>query len=491
MEALMDLLQVPDGEHPFGDEAAETAFRKLFGEDHFQEANRLIWTCHHYDEIPPVTTPVQLVVLIDDLLNIYDRWPEHLANEKKLQRNQWRKNALQDPPFCLDASLAEQLGNDPKRLSQWLQDHYPHLIAVFDKSFEDPPYEPFDVYDHVRRHLRSRVKRTDGHFENDHCWGQPLVAWEHFPDAPGLAGDAKAAVDELRVWAVKKAAQTMGDNGLITRPNGTAKAVMHEETLRLVGDGAGGTLAATPAVEEQAVENPDVPRELPAERGRLVKALVGLRAILARGPKRQFTEAVQEDVETAAAIQAVDDANQKNGRVWESGDELLLSTVDAIAALLYQVSHLKSLPAPPLILRGLDNLIDDCGGPRPTADRVNAPEGDSEDGPAGADGFRYGGKVYAPLARGPFRALSAIWQSKDRCLHSRDLPELLYGDREEELNENTLRGLRGELNGFFRHHAIPYKATVRGVRIAIKTDVLQAVKTTKRPKAPRKKKTRR
>ena len=251
----MDLLQVPDGEHPFGDEAAETAFRKLFGEDHFEAANRLIWTCHHYDEIPPVTTPADLVTLIDDLLSIYDRLPEHLVTEKKLEWKRWRENALQSAPLCLDASLAEQLGNDRKLLNQWLQDHYPHLIAVFDKSFEDPPYEPIDVYDHVRRHLRSRAKRTDGHFETDHCWGQPLVAWEHFPDAPALSGDAKAAVDELRVWAVKKAAQTMGDNGLITRPNGTANAVMHEETLRLVGDGAGGKPAAAPLGGDQGGGN--------------------------------------------------------------------------------------------------------------------------------------------------------------------------------------------------------------------------------------------
>jgi hypothetical protein len=91
-------------------------------------------------------------------------------------------------------------------------------------------------------------------------------------------------------------------------------------------------------------------------------------------------------------------------------------------------------------------------------DEQSRPADDSEDGPVAPDGFRYCGKVYSPLARGPFRALSVAWESEGRCVDREDLAETLYEDREEPVNENTLRDLRGALNDFFRAYNIPYKA---------------------------------
>jgi hypothetical protein len=127
----------------------------------------LLWKCHNYDKIAPVTTHAELVALIDNLLNIYDRWPV-----------------------------------------------------------------PCDKYDRVRCHLRSRAGSFGGEFEGEHTWGQPLVEWRQFSDAPNLVGDAKAAVDELRMWAVKKtaAASKAGDNQQV------ASAAEVENMLNLVGD---------------------------------------------------------------------------------------------------------------------------------------------------------------------------------------------------------------------------------------------------------------
>ncbi len=137
----------------------------------------LLWKCHHYEEIPPVTTHAGVVALIDDLLNIYDRWPPE--------------------------------GPLPPGLKRW------------------------DPYDQARRHLRSRAKRGDGNFEADHTWGQPLVAWEHFPDAPSLAGDAKAAIDELRIWAVKKAARPPSTRRTATKRPAHNKGTKTAKTKRI------------------------------------------------------------------------------------------------------------------------------------------------------------------------------------------------------------------------------------------------------------------
>jgi hypothetical protein len=126
-----------------------------------------------------------------------------------------------------------------------------------------------------------------------------------------------------------------------------------------------------------------------------------------------------------------------------------------------------------------------------SSDEQERPADDSEDAPVAPDGFRYCGKVYSPLARGPFRALSVVWESENRCVNREDLAEAIYGDREEELEENTLRGLRSELNGFFRAHHVPYKATVRGYSIAIKEGNPPAAGSAKQSRPGRKKKTRR
>ena len=205
----------------------------------------------------------------------------------------------------------------------------------------------------------------------------------------------------------------------------------------------------------------------------LIEALQSLRAILARGPQRKIVP--YTDPEIKAAIHAV-------MRAANETDEMTGQEIDGFLASKVNL-RLMPLPAPPMILRQLDTMIGDMGGSKP--------EGPNADGPVEPDGFRHAGKVYSPLARGPFRALAVAWQSEGRCLDSRDLSEPLYGDREEELNDSTLRDLRGKLNDFFRTHDIPYKATVRGYSIAIKDGAPSAARPAKRARPGRKKPTRR
>jgi hypothetical protein len=143
------------------------------------------------------------------------------------------------------------------------------------------------------------------------------------------------------------------------------------------------------------------------------------------------------------------------------------------------------------------------GGPRETTATVatesrkvtkakrNNEEEPQPDGPVAPDGFRHAGKVYSPLARGPFRALSVAWELDGRCANKDDLSETLYGDREETLNQSTLRDLRGKLNDFFRDHKIPYKATVRGYSITIKDGDPPTTRPPKRAEPARREKTRR
>jgi len=119
------------------------------------------------------------------------------------------------------------------------------------------------------------------------------------------------------------------------------------------------------------------------------------------------------------------------------------------------------------------------------------PQDDNTDGPVAPDGFRYRGKIYSPLARGPFRTLFGAWTMQGRCVDRDDLAETLYEDREETLNETTLRSLRGELNDFFRAHKILYNAKVRGRSIAIKDGAPPAARPIKSPGPARRKKTRR
>lgn len=109
-----------------------------------------------------------------------------------------------------------------------------------------------------------------------------------------------------------------------------------------------------------------------------------------------------------------------------------------------------------------------------------------EDGPVPPDGFRLKGTLYRPLAKGPFNAIAHLWGCRDRWCDIQDLPQVLYGDCEEMLSDNTVRNLREGLNTFFRQHTIPFRAVAKGKVLA----VLDGAPRPLRTKAPAKKRRR-
>ena len=209
-----------------------------------------------------------------------------------------------------------------------------------------------------------------------------------------------------------------------------------------------------------------------------------MRAILARGPKEMLPVGIRlchplkdpgdgPDGESfrrfdgarqagAAARQILLSGSQADGFLnLGLGPPHTLQALDRF--LLDDVGLLDRLPAPGATLRKLKEFDPGPGG--------EPADNDDQDGPFALYGFRHNGQIYdhPPLARSPFLALSAAWKSKRRCVNQEDLAEALYKDREEGLNESTLRNLQRGINDFFSvPDKIPYKATCPQVSIAIK-----------------------
>jgi len=112
-----------------------------------------------------------------------------------------------------------------------------------------------------------------------------------------------------------------------------------------------------------------------------------------------------------------------------------------------------------------------------------APAPDHADGSVPPNRFRYRGKEYGPIARGPFVALDAAWPEDGHCIHKDDLA-VVFDPAARLLADNTIPSIRGELNDFFRHHKIPYHATVRenGLYLAIQDGPPRAAARRARPK---------
>lgn len=112
-----------------------------------------------------------------------------------------------------------------------------------------------------------------------------------------------------------------------------------------------------------------------------------------------------------------------------------------------------------------EKLLAEVIGPDATADETNnntAGDGDEPDGPTPPDGFRWKGSVYSPLAKGPYRALEAVWKAKYRCVDASALSMAISDDHAcDHLPDNSMPSLRGELNDFFRKYRITLHARVR------------------------------
>ena len=103
-----------------------------------------------------------------------------------------------------------------------------------------------------------------------------------------------------------------------------------------------------------------------------------------------------------------------------------------------------------------------------------------EEGPVPPNGFRWKGKVYAPLVKGPFLALAAAWPNDGRCIHKDDLTTAL-GDSEMWLADSAMHSIRGQLNKFFRRNRIPFHATVKGLLLAIQDGFPRATARKRQP----------
>lgn len=172
-----------------------------------------------------------------------------------------------------------------------------------------------------------------------------------------------------------------------------------------------------------------------------------------------------------------DDENLKAFSSWMRG------AGGAYSSLMREASE-STAEAASCIRRWLSDVAGDSGEP-------NVADSKSQDGPVRPDGFRWGGEVYRPIAKGPFLALLATWSCSDRCIYADDMPRAL-GDSEAMLADYTMPSIRGELNDFFRQNEIPYHAIVKGRFFAIKDSPPRPAKrSTKTPKKTAKKAPRR
>ncbi len=112
--------------------------------------------------------------------------------------------------------------------------------------------------------------------------------------------------------------------------------------------------------------------------------------------------------------------------------------------------------------------------------------GEADGGPLPPDSFRWDSRIYSPIPRGPFLALTAAWQCEGRCIHKDDLAEAL-GDHADTVGDYAMHGIRGELNKFFRKNGIPLHATAKNRSLAIKDGTPPQARAKKRPTAKRSK----
>jgi|GEM_PF-6697023 len=91
------------------------------------------------------------------------------------------------------------------------------------------------------------------------------------------------------------------------------------------------------------------------------------------------------------------------------------------------------------------------------------------DGPIEPDGFIWRGKPYYGLRRGAFGALRYVWGCKGRAATLDDDMADAVGDHADtDFSDSFLRGLRQELNAFFRTNKLPFHAQVKNEYLCIK-----------------------
>jgi len=125
----------------------------------------------------------------------------------------------------------------------------------------------------------------------------------------------------------------------------------------------------------------------------------------------------------------------------------------------------------------------------PAEQPADATEDVTEDGPIEPDAFVWQNKKYGGLPRGPFRALQYLWGRPGRAARpDSDMAEAVYGDHamvEADFPNTAVRGLRQQLNDFFRAKKLPFHARQHNGYLSIGNGEPKPAKVRrKKPKRP-------
>lgn len=107
---------------------------------------------------------------------------------------------------------------------------------------------------------------------------------------------------------------------------------------------------------------------------------------------------------------------------------------------------------------------------------------DDEEGPVAPDAFVWQGVTYRGLPRKPFYAVRFLWTQPNKAAEDSELAEPVWEDKEALIPDHAIKGLREQINAFFRDNGVPWHATAKHRALALCSGPPRAAK----PKRPRK-----
>ncbi|MEN6405967.1 MAG: hypothetical protein ABFC77_05790 [Thermoguttaceae bacterium] len=106
------------------------------------------------------------------------------------------------------------------------------------------------------------------------------------------------------------------------------------------------------------------------------------------------------------------------------------------------------------------------------------------DGPIKPDVFVWKGVSYRGLARKPFLTLQYVWECENHtALHDDTMAAVVNEDHEAQFADNAVRGLRQEINSFFRKNRLPFHARQKNGCLNIESVALTPAARVKRAEA--------
>lgn len=86
-----------------------------------------------------------------------------------------------------------------------------------------------------------------------------------------------------------------------------------------------------------------------------------------------------------------------------------------------------------------------------------------KDGPEPPDGFNWQGQTHQPMRRQVFMAIQYLWTQWNRTAEIRDLAEPVWQDHGFDVDQEAIKGLRRDINNFFRRNHIPFHAQFKDI----------------------------